>query len=479
MNEKNMTKELIYAFSEADSARLFSFTSGHLGALPISDKTLITLTQSGYFYQAVNTGMLLAIELVKYILFTILPIRNIGLILRTILRRLNSKKTESTHAMSVISLGNQSYENDSYFDILLCNLHEKFNYLKLVGGFNFKSENYEFIESALNYSSLTKLVLSVFLSPLFAIFYLLNRARTLNGCKIPIAFIILGLKEFNSGVFSNNKIIVASIHCWLANNHTKKILYPMEGRNWEKSIVETMNAKGIYSIGYLHCALTPRHFSLTKTGFYRQHEIPSVIVANSEMSAKLLTQTFPKVLVRKGFFLRGSKSDGKNVKQDSNTLLFALTGNIADSCEILNRLVASEIQTIYKVIIRLNPNTCTYNYLEKYAEKRQFTLHTGKEDFLPSICFFRSSSVALDYLKLNVLPVYISINEVITNNVFELDNKYQFKTLEIGRAASNQLAENIKKIMDDGLNAQFNGVKMSDYYLDQSINYNILTQLIN
>ena len=476
MNEKKIIEELICAFCEADSARLFSFTSGHLGALPISDKKLVALVKRGGFYQTVNTGMLLTLELVKFTVFTIFPIRNIGLILRTILRRFYCKKIESIYEMSVISLGNQPYEKDPYFGVLLSNLDEKFNYLKIVGGFNFKSENYEFLESSLSFSNLLKLALSIFLSPLFGIFYLLNRARTLNECKKSIAFIILGLKEINSGVFISNKIVVVSIQAWLTNNQTKKILYPMEGRNWEKNIVETMNAQGVYSIGYLHCALTPRHLSVNQTGFYKQHNIPSVIIAPSEMSAKLLRQAFPKSLVRKGFFLRGSRSDSKNVKQDPNTLLFALTGNIEESCEILNCLVASEIRTTYKVIIRLNPNTSSYGYLVEYAEKRHFTLYTDKESFLPNICFFRSSSVALDYLKLKVLPVYISMSEVISSNVFELDNKYKFPSVKLADGYSNTvdtiIAQSVSRIWE-------HGSEVSQYYLDQSYQVNDLKSLIN
>jgi hypothetical protein len=475
MNEKNTIKELIHAFYEADIAKLFSFTSGHLGALPISDKKLVSLAQSDDLYQMVDAGMLLVSELVKFIIFTIFPIRNIALIIRTLLRRLYCKKIKSAQTMSVISLGNHSYEKDPYFGVLLSNLDEKFNYLKIVGGFNFKSENYEFIESNLSYSNLLKLAMSFFFSPLYVIFYLLNRSRALKENRNAIIFIILGLKEFNSSVFSNNMIILASIRSWLVNNQTKKILYPMEGRNWEKNIIETMNAKSIYSIGYIHCALTPRHFSLTQKGFYRQHDIPSVIVSNSVMSEKLLSETFPEALVRKGFFLRGSKSFNKNVRQDSNTLLFALTGNIKESCEILSRLAEAEIQKTYKVIIRLNPNTSSFRYLIEYAEKHQFTLYTGKENFLPRICFFRSSSVGLDYLKLNVIPVYLDINEVVSNNIFELDNKYTFSSVKLAdsiRSAINAIIENQALLVGQ------DGFKASQYYLDQNFQLNCLKSLV-
>ena len=474
-------RQLVNQWAKADQSKVFNFTSGHLGALPIKDTKLIALVQSGDLYQAINLGALLALELVKFIVLTILPIKNLSLVLRTVFRRFFGKKTDFIHALTVISLGNQPSEKDPYFGLLLINLDEKFNYLKIVGGFDFKSKNYEFIESALSYANLFKLAFSILFSPLFALCYLLSRALTLNSCKNFTVFTILGLKEINSGIFSNNKIIVTSIRSWLANNQTKKILYPMEGRNWEKNIVETMKAKGIYSIGYLHCALTPRHLSLTQTGFYRLHDIPSVIIANSEMSAKLLSQTFPKALVREGFFLRGSANDRKDILQDSNTLLFALTGSIEESSEILNCLAESRIQTIYKVIIRLNPNTSSYAYLAAFAEKFKFNLYTGNETSLPSICFFRSSSVALDYLKFNVLPVYISTNEVVTNNVFELDNKYKFNSLVFtgGNGKAGDIAANIKKIVDDKLDCSLNGAEISNYYLSNYQSFDSFAGLLD
>jgi len=478
-----MLIKLTHLFYKADSAQLFSFSSGHLGALPLSDKKLVALFEKSGFSQAYDLSRLLIIEFIKFLILTVFPFKNILLIIRTSFRRILGKRPNTIHKLSVISLGSHSYEKDPYFGVLLSNLDEKFNYLKIEGGFNFKSSDYLFVESGLSYVGLAKIIFSILLSPFFSIIYLIGCVQNLNCFFDKIIFIILGLKDINSGAFNRDKVIVKSIEAWLENNMTSKFLYPMEGRGWEKNIVKVMNKKAVNSIGYLHCALTPRHLSLNQTGFYQEENIPAVIIAPSKMSANILNKTFPKVAVRNGFFLRGSKKKDINesIEQSPNTLLFALTGNIEESTQILNYLFESKIQKLYKIVIRLNPNTSTYLYLKGLVERYNFILYVRQNDSLPNACFFRSSSVALDYLRLGVLPIYISLGEIVSNNVFELDNKYQFERVEFlkNKETGISLSKSIEKIMDIKPKSVLNGAEMSDYYLNQSYNSSMLVQLLN
>jgi len=47
------------------------------------------------------------------------------------------------------------------------------------------------------------------------------------------------------------------------------------------------------------------------------------------------------------------------------------------------------------------------------------------------ICLFRTSSTAIEYLKMRVNPIYISLNSTFSNNTFDLDNTYNFDSLGI------------------------------------------------
>ena len=49
----------------------------------------------------------------------------------------------------------------------------------------------------------------------------------------------------------------------------------------------------------------------------------------------------------------------------------------------------------------------------------------------PIICLFRSSSTAIEYLRMGVNPIYISLNSGFSNNIFDLDNTYNFDSLDI------------------------------------------------
>jgi hypothetical protein len=461
MNTAEQLIATVRDWSQTDKNRLFNFTSGHLGALPLSDKFLLKTIVNNNFLQTSKNGLFLAKEFIKLIVLTLLPVKNLALILRTVLRRICSNKNYSIHSITVISLGNQSSAKDSYFGVLLNSLEKEFDYLKIVGGFNFQSRDYMYVESALGYLDLLRLTAGILVLPLVTLWYLINKSWQLRGFNNIVTFITLGLKEINVGAFCNNKIIVKSINSWLKNNKTRKILYPMEGRNWEKNIVEVMNDRKIYSIGYIHCALTPRHLSLTQAGFYKPQEVPSLVVAPGEMITQLMHEVFPNKIIRSGYFLRGSKDDASNLKKiNLNTLQFALTGNIAESTKIIDCIAASNIQQKYQVTIRLNPNTVSYGQLSKYVKKLGLKLYSADDEFLPSICFFRSSSVALDYLKLNVMPVYLNLDEIISNNVFDLDVKYEFRTLNVNEL----IGEQVDTIVNNR-GELIRGVEISKYYL--------------
>jgi len=236
----------------------------------------------------------------------------------------------------------------------------------------------------------------------------------------------------------------------------------MEGRNWEKSIVGALENLEVEAVGYIHCSLTPRHLSLTNVGFYNFEEIPSLIVTPSEMIFQVILKVFPNAMVRKGFFLRGDRYRIEEVVPTiHNCLLFALTANVKESIKIINSIKDSGVSERNKVVVRLNSNALSYKVISQYVENSGLTLFSKKHDWHPSICFFRSSSVALDYLKFGVTPVYLHLDEIISNNVFDLITEPLFETLEVNDSFSPNLNEFVKKNMQIK-----NGMEISRYFLD-------------
>ena len=265
------------------------------------------------------------------------------------------------------------------------------------------------------------------------------------------------MKDINAGVVYSNKLITHSLGSIIDMIDDMKVLYPMEGRNWEKTFVQKINSKHGKAIGYLHAALTPRQLSLTKHSFYKPQEMPSAIIAPSIFSLKLMKQNFPNVMVKKGFFLRGKVGEGKLNKIDDKLLLFALTGNLQEATYIMKAIASIKGLDGWRVVVKLNSNTSTYKVLADLANELNLELLSRTDEKLPSICFYRSSSVAIDYLKLGVMPVFLKLNEIFTNNIFELDDKCRFVSVSVDEnfnASVNSIIEmKPPPSVNDGFNA--------------------------
>jgi hypothetical protein len=193
------------------------------------------------------------------------------------------------------------------------------------------------------------------------------------------------------------------------------------------------------------------------------------------MAFDLLSRIFPDVSIIKGFFLRGSKVAVNAPAKHADLLLFALTGDINESEHIMSHVAGLRLQQNSKLVIRLNPNTSTYVHLANYARKLNLNLYMPSDATLPGLCFFRSSSVAIDYLKADVIPVYLGLNEIISNNIFELDNKYQFENLQV----DERFNVNMGAVIDKTYNQKINGAEAANYYLDQRYDADQLLRLIH
>jgi hypothetical protein len=74
-----------------------------------------------------------------------------------------------------------------------------------------------------------------------------------------------------------------------------------------------------------------------------------------------------------------------------------------------------------------------------------------------------------------VIPVYLRLNEIISNNIFELDNKYRFESVQFDESFNKYLKTAINKVGS----RKINGAEMATYYLDQRYGAAQLSALIN
>ena len=471
LSTSDKLKAMLLSYSDADTKRMFNFSSGHLGALPLTD---LNIRQ---FFECKRLPSSLSVELLYFLMGTLFPLKWCSILIRAFSRSFQSVNVPNKSTLLVLSLGESNFQNDEYFGPLLKSMgSDNFHYLKIISGLKIKNSNASFIEIGLNRG---ELVLMMIFAPFFRIALLAYTCRSLTSLisrSSKELFALICLREINSGATLNQYLVGKAVLRYAKKNKIQTLLFPLEGRNWEKILSHGMHKLNKRSIGYLHCALTPRHLSLLSNQFMTLYERPDVLIAPGQMPYNLLTKVHPNINVRKGFFLRAQGSKNTELMLSSSKyLLFALTGNVDESKIIIQSLAEFSIHSPMPILIRLNRNTSSFEYLASVT--RQYGLNIQDRDDVspPYICFYRSSSVALDYLRRNIPIVYIAIQEPLSSNIFELTSG-QFDEIRLESNFGIQLLAYIQKYSTDTIT---NGDKKANAYLDQEYNSHQLISLLD
>ena len=466
---------LLLNYSKVDSSRIYGFTSGNIGSLPIQGKKLNQILSELRNANNYFSDKLFYVIILRSILETAFPIKHLLCILRALFRNLLNKYTcKNIPAIIVISLGANKAINDVYFGRLLRHFDRKYLYVTSASGSLIRTSNSQLVEGLLPVWQLLLLCITLPLIVPFLIFYLLICSARLEDHNHKKLFIYLGLLEIISSTTINQLIFIYSINHFLRKNKIEKLLYPMEGRNWEKKIVKTANENNISSVGYFHCALTPRHLSLLNNKFINNYERPSYIIAPSLMAYNNFKINYGDLSV-KGYFLRDSKNKiffNSSQKKIHNYILFALIGDIAEAELIIPKIVSLQKQTSVPIIVRPNPNTSTYKIIKKLIQNSGLKNYSHEDNGVPIICVFRSSSVAIEYMRKGVCSVYLELDEPVSNNIFEINEFLQIKKISINYLSIELINEYLLS------NELINWSKMANYYLDVNFNVHELKDLI-
>jgi len=455
LEQKEKLVNVVSIFSNADKSRTFNFSSGNLGSIPIrnqgwriflSDQNLAEYSYIDYLWMSIKL---------------LIPYKNVIILSRSLLRKILNTSYSNKNKITMLSLGGGEAGTDPYFGSLPALV--LVNYLKIVPGFKIKSKSYNFVESQISIFTLIKLfILSPFVGSYF-LAKLYSSAISIENKRIRKLFIILALNEIGNGAAINQYILVKGLIRHLRLNNGGVILYPMEGRNWEKLLNENRIYLGAKCIGYLHCAITPKHCSLLFPGLTRPVEWPDISIAPGEMPYVLLKKIHPDVSIRKGYFLRGNPAPA-NASGGEIKAVVALTGDLSESLEVLQRFAEIPQKLFRSIGVRLNINAPSYRRLSSLVVELGFSLCDSRDLIRPEICFFRSSSVAVDYLRRGTAPVYIINNDIIDSNMFSLDRYLVIKSINLN---CNFLGDFLKLFEDSQALAQAAKLKSADYYLDQ------------
>ncbi len=462
---------LLLNFSNADTSRLFNFTSGHVGALPIQghnlSQLLILVDKSR---KPIHSKVFFA-TVIRCILGAAFPIGHLKITCRALLRKFQNEFTkDSSPSLIVFSLGANAPKDDAYFGKLLEQINYPFLYVTNAGGNLIKTKNSQLVEGLLTNWQLGLLCIMLpFIAPFFIFNLLLCSLRIADPNQRRI-FIYFGMLEIISSSVLSQQISIFAITKFLKRRNAKAILFPMEGRNWEKVIAKTANIENIHSIGYLHCALTPRHLSLLNNMFMNPSERPGSIYAPSIMAFNLLKKGYGDI-VRKGFFLRGSGDYPSNTLSEMY-ILFALIGDIPEAKLIINKIIDLQKEVSVPIKISLNRNSSSFKDIQKLVISSGLRIYDSVNCGLPKVCFFRSSSVAIEFMKRGVCSVYLDLNEPVSNNIFELDANSSIESLKINDITNTSVCKYLI------CNQPVDWSKIASYYLDENYSLQDLNQLL-
>lgn len=465
-------KILLLQFSNADPLRLFNFSSGHVGALPLQGHELTCLLRAEAGIQQAFVRKMLVKALGQTVLEAIAPIQHAKLVARTVFRKFRGKYSiNRVRPLTVFSLGSNAPACDAYLGKLLEQIEEPFDYITITGGRLTKSYHSHLVESLLSPLQITLLCLSLPLQVPLQFFLLLVGILRIKGAYERRIFLLFGLREIISGGVLSQQIAVQAMGRHFRQAKTRALLFPMEGRNWEKCIVRYAKSVGIRSSGYLHCALTPRHLALLDYRFISLTERPNRMIVPSEMAHRLLTKSYGDI-VYKGYFLRNMRNMNVSTSKPRTSLLFALIGDVAESEKIIRRVAGLKNILQQQLVIRLNPITASFPYLEQLTRSLGLTLYAPQANELPQICFFRSSSVAIEYLKHDVRSIYLALDEPVSNNIFELDNKFGVQSVQL----DDVFGDNVISLSSQS--SSINGKDIATYYLDENFTAHDISNLI-
>jgi hypothetical protein len=432
MNRKYYIK-FFQTISNQDKARNFNFTAGHLGAFSnpfivdrVIAKLIINKKISAFFFLHTIT------RIIFLLILSIVPLKNLTLFIRALLRKILNKKLELPKKFLVVSVGAEKAENDPYLSKILLLLKSDFDYFKIVGGTRVKNSEFIFFEQVFGLLDFIKIFSFIFFNQYLAISSLFIFLFSKKSMGEKFFYINYCLEEIISGALYNNYLLDLFGKRIKKYDRYKKLVFPMEGRNWEKKIISNLNKSKCKTIGIIHCATTPRHLSLTSKMFYDSNEVPSIVMTPSTMAYNVISKVFTSAKVIKGSFIRGTNPPS-NLTVEKNSIVFALTSNFIESKMIIKSILDSNLQNRYKIEIRLNKNTRTFKKIKKIIDTNNLILFTSfsNNNTKPLVCLFRSSSTAIEYLRIGVNPIYICLNSGFSNNIFDLDNTYNFNKLDI------------------------------------------------
>ena len=344
-------------------------------------------------------------QILFFIFISIFPIDLFIVFIRVSLRKFFSNTIDiKNFSLLKFSIGERKSKN---FDSYLGYISSSDLIIRFIPGFKFKIKDDFFIESFINIKSLFFIPI-IFPVRIFIFIKYFKKIKIFKKNKI--VFLNLLIRSLNSPSFFNFVINNQIIKTILLHKN-KQVLFPMEGRNWEKNI--STYAK--YSIGVMHTTLTPRHLWLSHP-LYKLHELPSEIIVPGKIYKNMINKLYP-IKIHISDIFRYQYLEFKKYNNNKLNVLFSLNSNFKELKIIIDRLLKLNFLDSVSFYFRPNPNASNYSQISSFIKKNGFQI---SYDLKPDICFYRSSAMAINYINCNIPSVYLKLDEFYSHNIFNL-----------------------------------------------------------
>ena len=384
-------------------------------------------------------------------------------------------------------LGNIDYDdNDFYYYNIFKKLDKEGKRFSIIL-LNKTNSNPEDIIKKYKNSNISRIIISnyysIFRNP-FKLFFLLSKYFEF---VLKSFFVKLSksekklLKNFSLKNFiksRNTLLMTENIKKVIANSSIKGFFTTYEGHSFEKNLIQYFNKKKIKTFGYYFSIIRDHDINLFYDfGFNTQ---PNYILFTGQNTKKIFLEKVNFNLGKLKLDVIGYTRPIKYQKKENfNKILLFCPEGLYNETELMLRF-AKETLNHYeniKIIFRLHPeinkNLINFNFNDLVSDRFILSSNKLEDDLnLSSILIYRGSSVCINALYNDLLPIYLKLDENINlDPLFKVNKNIINKPGQLGA-----YIENLKNI--DELKHKISNLKVyADEYFEE-FNYDKFKNIV-
>lgn len=219
----------------------------------------------------------------------------------------------------------------------------------------------------------------------------------------------------------------------------ESVVVPFEFRAWERVLTNLAKGLGIGVVGYQHSSLTPRHLALTTPGpDWKAANLPDCVITCGEVTAARLQPLAAAtgITVSLGAALRISRME---LPPPGDAILVAISSSRGESLALI-RAAARIAQLLpRRIIIRPHPTIPVDDLFRQLSWPDTVELSHGRPLHVDlaqaGFVIYSSSTVALEGMLHDRLPVYLDIGDVLSGDPID-DGVFKLKASDAEELAA-------------------------------------------